>query len=60
MKLLLMKLIVLLLCVPVYPFYVIIVTNEHKSYYGIQSTYKKVSREYWKDVKDVLTYKEAE
>lgn len=58
MKVLLAKLIVIIFCIPAYPVYVFFVTEERKRYYGSQSTYRKVSAEYWKDVKDVLTYKE--
>lgn len=57
MKLLLIKVLVLLLCIPVYPFYVVLITFERKSYLGNQATFKKVSREYWGEVWDVLTYR---
>lgn len=60
MKLFLLKIVILLLCVPAYPFYVFFVHTERKSYFGSTSTYRKVSSEYWEDVKNALTYKEAD
>lgn len=57
MKIVAIKLAVLFLCIPAYPFIVIGTYVERRSYYGNQTTFKKVGREYWNDVKDALTYR---
>lgn len=57
MKLIIIKLAILLLCVPAYPFIVIGAYVERRSYSGSQVTFRKVNRGYWSDVKDALIYR---
>ncbi|SET42612.1 hypothetical protein SAMN05216389_11129 [Oceanobacillus limi] len=60
MKILLIKIVVLLLCIPAYPFYVFFVGAERRRYFGNQTTYKDVSKEYWQDVKETLLYRKED
>lgn len=60
MKILIFKLVVLLLCVPVYPFITIGMWFERNSYYGGNKTFRKVNRDYWEDVWYSLTYKKED
>jgi hypothetical protein len=59
MKIITVKILVLLLCVPAYPFIAVGSHYERNSYFGKRTTFSEISKEYWCDVWDAITYKKG-
>lgn len=51
------KLVVALLCVPTYPLVLFVMWHEKETSYGSKFSIREASVEYWRDVKEELTYR---
>lgn len=53
----LIKVLIIIICVPAYPFLVIGQYVERKSYLGSRVKFREVNADYWADVWDAVTYR---
>lgn len=57
MKLILIKIIVVLLCLPAYPLVLFAEWYDKSTHFGPKFNLRRASKEYWIDVWDALAYK---